>query len=236
MRALILAAGRGLRLGVKTPKALLEVGGKTLLERLLGQFRVQGISEVGVVTGYCRDSFEPIVRQLGAYPIYNRDYASTDNLMSFYVGAELLDGPLILAHSDLIIEDKLLGQLIAATGDIVLPLDRSTTDVEAMKMVVSGDIVVDLGKTIPVEKAAGESIPLMKFSTAGLKAVKKAVAAILDEKRPCRYLEEALVEVISRDICNIRMADVTGCYWIEIDNPSDLRRARRSFGGDDVPA
>ena len=55
MRAVVLAAGRGKRLGAltdDTPKPLLVAGGKTLVEHVLGGVAAAGIADVAVVCGY----------------------------------------------------------------------------------------------------------------------------------------------------------------------------------------
>ncbi|RJP78417.1 MAG: phosphocholine cytidylyltransferase family protein [Candidatus Zixiibacteriota bacterium] len=230
MQALILAAGQGLRLGGNTPKPLLEVGGRTLLARLVEQLRRRGAGEIVVVTGHQRDRVAPAAQALGAHPVFNPGYAASDNLVSFHAGAGLLAGPLILAHADLVVSEGLFDRLMEASGDVILPLDCSSLDAEAMKMAQAGGRVTDLSKTLPVSEAAGESLPLMKFSPAGLAALRGAAAGILASGRPSRYFEEAVVEVIRRGDCPVTALDVTGYPWMEIDTPADLRRARKMFG------
>ena len=59
MKAIILAAGRGRRMGRMTrslPKCLLKIGGMTLLDRQIHALRGAGIREIGIVTGYRRES------------------------------------------------------------------------------------------------------------------------------------------------------------------------------------
>ncbi|PYK48280.1 MAG: nucleotidyl transferase, partial [Verrucomicrobia bacterium] len=55
MRALILAAGRGSRmgdLGDDRPKCLIELQGRPLIERQITALRRSGVEEIGVVRGY----------------------------------------------------------------------------------------------------------------------------------------------------------------------------------------
>ena len=58
MRAIILAAGSGLRLGQHTldiPKALVDINGKSILERQISLLRKHGVDEISVVTGYKKE-------------------------------------------------------------------------------------------------------------------------------------------------------------------------------------
>ena len=59
--AIILAAGFGMRMvpiNLTTPKALLEVAGEPLIERLIRQLHEAGITDITVVTGFMKESFE----------------------------------------------------------------------------------------------------------------------------------------------------------------------------------
>ena len=55
MKAIILAAGRGKRLGKRAagrPKSLLEFGGKSLLERHIDILRANHVTHITLVIGY----------------------------------------------------------------------------------------------------------------------------------------------------------------------------------------
>ncbi len=61
VRVIILAAGQGKRLLPLTadvPKALLDIGGKTLIERQVEAFASNGLKDFVVITGYAADKME----------------------------------------------------------------------------------------------------------------------------------------------------------------------------------
>ena len=91
-RAIILAAGFGMRMvpiNLEAPKALLEVNGQTLIERLIGQLREAGIRDIAVVVGFMKDQFEYLMDAYGVELIVNGAYASRNNLHSLALAGSL---------------------------------------------------------------------------------------------------------------------------------------------------
>jgi len=89
MKAIILAAGIGRRMRPLTDdchKTLLEVGGKTIMGRILEGLLANGITEAYIVTGYRADDVEDYVtREFGDLQctfIRNEKFASTNNIYS----------------------------------------------------------------------------------------------------------------------------------------------------------
>lgn len=83
--AIILAAGFGMRMvpiNMTTPKALLEVNGERLIDRLIKQLHEVGIQDITVVVGFMKDAFEYLIDEYGAKLVYNEDYAAKNNLSS----------------------------------------------------------------------------------------------------------------------------------------------------------
>jgi choline kinase len=87
--AVILAAGLGSRLrGVRSgPKGLLELGGMTLLGRMLAAVHAAGVSDIVLVTGHEAEQFDaflarhaPTVRR-----VHNPDYARTGSMHSLWL-------------------------------------------------------------------------------------------------------------------------------------------------------
>ena len=94
MRVVILAAGQGKRLlplTAEVPKALLDIGGKTLIERQIEAFATAGIREFTVITGYGSARMEEALAQISArlgvaiVTVFNPFYAVADNLASCWM-------------------------------------------------------------------------------------------------------------------------------------------------------
>ncbi len=131
MQALILAAGMGRRLGHVTEdktKGMVEVNGKTLLERSLDILTsFDEISRIIIVVGYAKDGVIDAIGDSysGKEVIYveNKDYYKTNNIYSLYLAENIFkEDDTILLESDLIFERSLIEQLISdkTNKDLVL--------------------------------------------------------------------------------------------------------------------
>lgn len=88
MRAILLAAGMGTRLRpltLETPKSLIEVNGKPLLERQVEFLKEKGIKEIIVVTGYLNKKFEYLKEKYGVKLVFNDKYDIYNNIYSMYL-------------------------------------------------------------------------------------------------------------------------------------------------------
>ena len=97
--AIILAAGFGMRMvpiNLNTPKALLEVHGERLIERLIRQLHEAGIRDISVVVGYMKDAFEYLIDEFGVRLIFNEEYASRNNLKSLDLAVRKISNCYIL--------------------------------------------------------------------------------------------------------------------------------------------
>lgn len=98
-RAIILAAGFGLRMvpiNTEISKALLEIDGERLIERLIKQLHKVGIYEIYIVVGYMKDEFNYLVQKYGVHLIFNKYYSNKNNLFSLYKACEYLDNAYIV--------------------------------------------------------------------------------------------------------------------------------------------
>lgn len=91
--AVILAAGFGMRMvpiNTVTPKALLEVNGETLIERLIKQLHEVGIKSIYIVVGFMKERFDYLIDEYGVELIVNPEYGTRNNLHSLALAIEHL--------------------------------------------------------------------------------------------------------------------------------------------------
>lgn len=97
--AIILAAGFGMRMvpiNMTTPKALLEVYGEPLIERIIKQLHEVGVKDITVVVGFMKESFEYLIDEYGVELVVNPDYASKNSLSSMALVTDRLGGTYII--------------------------------------------------------------------------------------------------------------------------------------------
>ena len=97
--AVILAAGFGMRMvpiNMATPKALLEVYGEPLIERIIRQLHEVGVKDITVVVGFMKESFEYLIDEYGVELVVNPDYASKNSLSSMALVTNRLGGTYII--------------------------------------------------------------------------------------------------------------------------------------------
>ena len=122
MKAIILAAGRGSRLGnytKKIPKALVDINGKSLIERQIHLFQKNGITEIFIVRGYMKEKFN-----LDNIEFIDDDgYANHDQLGSLITAQEKISGEVLILFADLVFDENILHQILDTNEDISLALD-----------------------------------------------------------------------------------------------------------------
>lgn len=122
--AIILAAGfdaNMMPLVADRPKALLEVKGKTILERQISLLRSCGIQEISVVRGYKKDQIDiPSVRYFD-----NDAFAESGEVASLFAAEKALKGRVLVLYGDVILERSVLAKMLAAKADVAVSIDAS---------------------------------------------------------------------------------------------------------------
>ena len=97
--AIILAAGFGMRMvpiNLSTPKALLEVNGEPLIERIIKQLHEVGVKDITIVVGFMKESFDYLIDEYGVELVVNPEYAAKNNLSSLALVADRISNTYIV--------------------------------------------------------------------------------------------------------------------------------------------
>ena len=231
MIAVILAAGRGVRLQPlthKIPKGLIEIGGKTLLERSLDNLADFGIKKSIIVIGYLGDM---IKEKLGSnYKgmeityIENKEYATTGSMYSLSQTKGVIDEDVILLESDLLYGEKAIKSIInSEKKDFILVASLSGSGDEVFIVADDEKRLTALGKEIEnKEEAIGELVGISKFSIEFLEKLFETAEQDYKAKEYNYHYEE----VVFKTDYPVYVVLVDGLTWIEIDKENDLKRAK----------
>jgi L-glutamine-phosphate cytidylyltransferase len=232
VNAIILAAGIARRLAPltdKTHKALLPVGGRPLLARMLAALSDAGIRETAIVVGHCADQVRATggtrLGRMAIRYVENRQYAK-GSVLSLYAARAYLTEPALVMDADVLFPREMLRRLLAIAAPSALLVDRGFTDTgEEVKLYTRGPRVIALGKkTVPEEfESVGEGVGFFKCGAAAGPELVAALEHVIAAGDGLNEYEDALNIVLQR--VHVAGVDVTGLPWTEIDFAEDLRRA-----------
>ena len=184
MKAVILSAGQGKRLlplTTDTPKCLLNINGRSLIEWQIHELAKCGIDQVSVVVGYHADRVEQLLhRRYDAQKIrtlYNPTYSWADNLFSCWVALTEMAEEFVLINGDTLFEAAVLRGLLetpARPVTLVTHMKRFY-DADDMKVALDGSRLTRIGKSLAIDRVDGESIGMILFRGRGPAIFRRAV-------------------------------------------------------------
>ena len=233
MRALILAAGRGSRMGALgdvRPKCLVELDGRPLLDRQLAALRAGGARDIGIVRGYRKDMLnDPALTYFD-----NERWSQTNMVMSLACAAEWLRaGPVIVSYADIFYRGELIRGLAGAPGALVISYDRRwrelwtrrfadpLSDAETFRIDASGRLLEIGGKTADIDDIQGQYMGLLKFTPPAWTAIERVLASLEPAVRDRLDMTGLIRRLIAENALAISTYGTDG-EWGEIDNAGDV--------------
>lgn len=236
MKAVILAAGRGTRLWSVThgaPKCLLDVGGRSLINRQLDSLLDLGASQVVIVVGHGK---ERIAEHLGnARPaamgrvrfVDNPNFDITNNMYSFWLARHWIAKERVLTlNADVLCHPAILEAAMASSDDISVVVDPEYRE-ETTKVVIRNRRVMALSKSIGPDRFSGTFANVAAFSARGLQALFARAGRLFAAGEYGLFYNDVL-DLMAREGERVGFVEVRGLPWTEIDDARDLDYARRS--------
>jgi choline kinase len=237
LTGIVLAAGPGRRLHPLTaalPKTLLPLAdGRTILDLAVGNLSSVGIEEVVVVGGFAadriRESLPEIERRYGVRLelVFNHRALEWNNAYSLWLAREAFRGGALLVNGDTVHPVSVEENLLSARGaDVLLAVDDvNAVGEEEMKVLLAENGgVLRIAKHIDAAAADGEYIGVALVEPAAAETLADALEATW-RRDPSLYYEDGCQEFVDRG-GNVQAVSIGGLEWIEVDDHSDLARAR----------
>jgi len=238
-KAVILSAGQGRRLLPLTknsPKCLLPVSGKPIIEWQIDALLTAGIKEIIVVTGFQTNLVEELLQR--RYPdhkqirtLFNPFFEVADNLASCWVARSVMDCNFLLLNGDTIFDVSLLKQVLESEpAPITLSIDyKKVYDADDMKVQLDNKgLVKHVNKTLPEDQIDAESIGLIYFRSNGPILFRDAVEEALRYPTELKSWYLTIIDTLaSKNLVNV--CAISGHRWCEIDYSSDLTKAQELF-------
>ncbi len=239
VKAIILGAGQGRRLLPLTensPKCLLSVSDKPVLEWQIDALLSAGINEITVVAGFQVGQVETLLEQRYMdFPqiqvLFNPFYEVADNLASCWLARSIMDSDFLLLNGDTIFESALLSQALnSAPAPITLCVDyKNAYDADDMKVQLDADgFVKQVSKILPADQINAESIGLIYFRAQGPKCFREAIESALRHPAELKSWYLSMIDMLASQHL-VKSCSVAGYRWCEIDFIEDLAKAGMLF-------
>ena len=245
MKAIILAAGEGKRLRPltnNTPKCLVNLFGKSLLQWQIETFRSCQIDDISVVTGYRSELIN-----LPRLKIFqNKKFETTNMVESLFCASQELSEQTIVSYGDIIFEKKVLDKLIQSKADFSVIVDKNwkryweirfdnpLNDAESLKIDTDDNITSIGKKTQKIDEIEGQYIGLMKFQNTGLEKIKKFYEKIKSQStnnsnpiNPLVSFQQSFMtdflQGLINDGCKLKAVEIEN-GWLELDTINDYNK------------
>lgn len=235
MKAIILSAGQGSRLGhlvAEQPKCLIDFNGRSLLDRQLDTLARCGVDEAVVVTGFCDHLVEDTLMKRSGGPrvrtIYNPFYKVADNTGSLFMAREELEGECLVWNGDTLVSTSLMNRVV--TNDrpgICVTIDRKAIyDEDDMKVVEEAGCLRAIGKRLDPDAVNAESIGLLAFRRGGAERFREAILRAIRTPEGTRIWYLRVIHQLAQH-SRVWTFDIHGEEWGEVDFPFDVEVARK---------
>jgi len=239
--AVILVAGIGSRLRPITddrPKALVDLGGETILGRTVRLLVSYGVRKIVLATGYREDAVRTAMQGAPVAVEYcrNPEFDRTQNSVSLALCRDAVGTDAFFKlDGDVVFQRQVLERLDASSAELSVAVDSGRMlDEEAMKVSVaqSGTSTIRaFGKGIPLSHSAGESIGIERISSSFSRTLFEALDVALAAGETGLYYEDVYSRLIAAGSLQAEAVPVADLPWTEVDDFTDLERARELVRG-----
>ncbi len=237
------------------PKCLLDIKGKTILDRQVGVLNECDIKEIALVRGYKKETIAlPNIRY------YDNDrYEETGDLFSLFCAENELKGRIIVLYGDIIFDTAILQKLLKSPADISLVVDLAWLDQDQRNVQpthLNPDLVslaeppgrsyfsrfvmpegehrvVKIGQQIPREEAHGEFIGMAMFSEKGTEALRACYRASQEKYKSTGFHESptlakaCITDMLQELIDRGHTVQAVPIFkgWMEVDSFEEYQKA-----------
>lgn len=236
-KVILLVAGEGKRLRPFTldrPKCMVEVDGISLIDRQISVLNSEGLDNILLIGGYKSE----MLKKDGMKLKINPRYYETNMVWTLFSAEEELDGDVIVSYGDIVYSRKILQALLNSKADIAVTIDENwenywrtriedpLQDAETLKLQKNGSISEIGQKPKELSEIEGQYMGLMKFSSKGVRKLKKVFHnSIRNESALKGSLENAYMTDLLQaliDSNEVITAVMIKDEWVEVDTVEDL--------------
>ena len=241
MKAIILAAGQGTRMGSETgdkPKCLIKYRDKPLINYTIETIRTCGIKDIIIIDGYKSKVLQSYLSNNNVRFITNKEFYKTNMVYTLFCAESEMNDDLIISYGDIIYTKEVLQSLIQNNNDFVVTIDKNwrelwklrmddpLKDAETMK-IDDSDNILELGKKSKSYKEInGQYIGLFKISNSIVGRIRKFYHELdkskyYDGKDFNNMYMTSFIQLLINSGYPVK-ADIIRNGWLEFDSQNDL--------------
>lgn len=228
--AVILAAGRGSRLGgagLEKPKGFIQFGNKPIIEESVDKLLQAGIKRIILVVGHLASFYEDFAAR---YPgiielVYNPDYAVSGSMNSLYRAQSHIREDFLLLESDLVYEPRALRAVLDAVEPSLVLVSGATGSNDEVYVEAQGVQLTNLSKRKTELKGSviGELVGITRLDQGCFALMCQHAERVFEQTLHVEY-EQALVAAAQRSAVHCLLID--DLVWSEIDTEEHRARVR----------
>jgi len=237
MKAIILAGGpssRLLPLTKDTPKCLLPVRGKPIIDYQMSALIRNGVKEIIIVVGFKK---EKIIEHLSKnYPmlsfvfINNEKYRTTGPAYGLWLARDHLNDSIIYLNSDVLYGANIIKRIKKNKNSSVTAIQQTPWKEEQVNIITdNGGVIQEIGKHISKESNCGEFVGVTKLDHYFCKKLVEALDSFTNQGTTNKFAADAINLAISQG-AEMHALDITDLKTLEIDTETDLKEAEKMFG------
>lgn len=233
MKAIILAAGRGIRmqeLTINSPKCLLKIRGKSLLERQIYSLKKAGIYDIAIVTGYKNN----MLADYGLKEFHNSRWYQTQMFYSLTKAQSWLKNyPCIISYSDIFYDSEIVNELIISNNELAISYDKNwyslwsqrfenpLEDAESFKK-NKDNFLIEIGQKVNYKSdIEGQYMGLIKVTPNGWKKLECIYQSLDINSQEKIHFTKILNYALAKYENLIKVIPVNS-NWGEVDTKDDL--------------
>lgn len=220
MKAVILAAGRGTRLGFDLPKAMVPLDDRrTIIDYQVENLRpFIPVENILVVVGFRKELI--VARHPELTYTFNERFAVTNTSKSLLKGLSRMDDDVLWLNGDVIFDREIIPKLLSAGCSCVLVDNKRCGSEEVKYRTNEAGFITEISKQ--VEAAEGEALGINLVIRADLEPLRRHLELVGDND----YFEKAIENYIVQENGRFLAVPAAGLFCHEIDFAEDLERVR----------
>ena len=241
MKAIILAAGQGIRMGEKTksiPKCMLNYQSKPIIDHIINTMQLCGLKDIVIVNGYKKKTLENHINNARISFKTNKNYYKTNMVHTLFCAESEMNDDIIISYSDIIYKVDVLMKLIEDSSDFAITVDKDwrklweirmenpLEDAETMILDDNGNILQLGKKPSSYAQIDGQYIGLLKISKNALNQIRSFYhnldkKILYDGKDYYNMFMTTFIQLIIDNLFSAS-ANIVNGGWLEFDTENDL--------------